>query len=89
MRPRGSLRQGSLLAVPGIEPFAEAPIVYEFAVKLPLPAELVVERMAEEGFLAGLPVEVGGESGLLVAVTEKRTRSEIDAYVAAMEKVVS
>ncbi len=45
--------------------------------------------MAEEGFLAGIPVETGGQSGLLVAVTEKRTRSEIDAYVAAMEKVVS
>ena len=45
--------------------------------------------MAEEGFLAGIPVEVGDESGLLVAVTEKRTRAEIDAYVDAMEKVVS
>jgi glycine dehydrogenase subunit 1 len=79
----------ALLAVPGIEPFAEAPIVYEFAVKSPLPADVVVERMAEEGFLAGLPIEIGGESGLLVAVTEKRTRSEIDAYAAAIEKVVS
>ena len=79
----------ALLAVPGIEPFAEAPIVYEFAVKSPLPADVVVERMAEEGFLAGLPIEIGGEGGLLVAVTEKRTRSEIDAYAAAIEKVVS
>ena len=79
----------AVLAVPGIEPFAAAPIVYEFAVKLPISPELVVDRMAEEGFLAGLPVEVGGESGLLVAVTEKRTRADIDAYVAAMEKVVS
>lgn len=79
----------ALLAVPGVEPFAEAPVVYEFAVKLPLPAEVVVERMADEGFLAGIPVETGGHSGLLVAVTEKRTRAEVDAYVAAMEKVVS
>ncbi len=44
--------------------------------------------MAEEGFLAGVPVAVGDRSGLLIAVTEKRTRAEIDAYVAAMEKVV-
>jgi glycine dehydrogenase subunit 1 len=79
----------ALLAVPGVEPFATTPVVYEFAVKLPLPAEVVVERMAEEGFLAGIPVETGGESGLLIAVTEKRTRAEIDAYVIAMEKVAS
>ena len=79
----------AVLAVPGVEPFAAAPVVYEFAVKLPISPELAVDRMAEEGFLAGLPVEVGGESGLLVAVTEKRTRADIDAYVAAMEKVVS
>ena len=48
----------------------------------------VVERMAEEGFLAGVALgdEYGG--GLLVAVTEKRTRAEIDAYAAAFEKVV-
>ena len=45
--------------------------------------------MADEGFLAGIPVEVGDRHGLLVAVTEKRTRAEIDAYVDAMEKVVS
>ena len=75
--------------MPGVEPFTAAPIVYEFAVKLPISAELAVDRMAEEGFLAGLPVEVGGDSGLLVAVTEKRTRADIDAYAAAMEKVVS
>ena len=44
--------------------------------------------MAEEGFLAGIPLgpEYGG--GLLVAVTEKRTRAEIDAYVSTMEKVL-
>jgi glycine dehydrogenase subunit 1 len=51
-------------------------------------ADVVVDRMAEEGFLAGVALgdEYGG--GLLVAVTEKRTRAEIDAYAAALEKVV-
>jgi hypothetical protein len=50
--------------------------------------------MAEEGFLAGVPVGlehgVVGDSGegLLVAVTERRTRDEIDAFVSALEKVV-
>jgi glycine dehydrogenase subunit 1 len=78
----------SLLAVEGIEPLAGAPTLREFAIRTPVPAATVVERMAEEGFLAGVPLgdEYGG--GLLVAVTEKRTREEIDRYVSTMEKVV-
>ena len=78
----------AVLAVEGVEPLAAAPVFREFAVRLPVPAETVVERMAEEGFLAGVPLgeEYGG--GLLVAVTERRTRADIDAYAAALEKVV-
>ena len=78
----------AVLAVEGVEPLATAPVLREFAVRVPVPAETVVERMADEGFLAGVPLgdEYGG--GLLVAVTERRTRAEIDAYVAALEKVV-
>ena len=61
----------------------------EFAVKTPLPAEAVVERLAEEGFLAGVALgEEHEPEGLLVAVTERRTREEIDAYAAAFEKVI-
>ncbi len=78
----------ALLGIDGLEPAAPAPVLREFAVRLPVPAEVAVERMAEEGFLAGIPLgdEYGG--GLLVAVTERRTRDEIDAYAAAMEKLV-
>ena len=79
----------ALLALPGVEPLVGAPVVREFAVRLPVSPEQVVEAMAEEGFLAGLPVEAEGRPGLLVAVTEKRTRAEIDAYISAMEKVVA
>ena len=78
----------ALLAVEGIEPLAGAPVLREFAIRTAVDPDVVVERMAEEGFLAGVALgeEYGG--GLLVAVTEKRTRAEIDAYVAALEKVV-
>jgi glycine dehydrogenase subunit 1 len=84
----------ALTAVPGIRLSVPAPTLREFAVDLPVPATTVIERMAEEGFLAGVPVSVkdgvvedGGDS-LLIAVTERRTRDEIDAFAAAMEKVV-
>ena len=80
----------SLLAIDGIEPLTGAtPTLREFAVTTPADPSVIVERMAEEGFLAGVPVgEEYGERGLLVAVTEKRTRDEIDRYVQTMEKVV-
>ncbi|MDQ4098139.1 MAG: glycine dehydrogenase, partial [Actinomycetota bacterium] len=87
----------ALLAIDGVEPLAGAPVLREFAVRTPVAAGTVVERMAEEGFLAGVPLEEeygaglrgpNAANGLLVAVTEKRTRDEIDAYVAAFEKVV-
>ena len=79
----------AVLCLPGARPLVEAPVVREFAVELPLSPEVVVERMADEGFLAGLPVAAEGKEGLLVAVTEKRTRAEMDAYVSALEKVVA
>jgi glycine dehydrogenase subunit 1 len=82
------------LAIPGVSLLAPAPTLREFALQLPVPADTAVARMAEEGFLAGVPVgiEAGvvrdGGDALLVAVTERRTRDEIDAFVSALEKVV-
>jgi glycine dehydrogenase subunit 1 len=75
----------ALLGIDGVAPVASAPVFREFGVRAPVPGEVIVERMAEEGFLAGVPLDDGG---LLVAVTEKRTRAQIDAYVTAFEKVV-
>ncbi len=81
-----------LLGVPGVEPLARAATVREFALSLPVASELAVERLADEGFLAGIPLDPsyvdGRENGLLVAVTERRTRAEIDAFVAAFDKAV-
>lgn len=78
----------AVLGLDGVEPMADGPVLREFAVRTAVDADAVVDRMAEEGFLAGIALgeEYGG--GLLVAVTEKRTRSEIDAYVTALAKAV-
>jgi glycine dehydrogenase subunit 1 len=78
----------ALLAIDGIDALASAPTLREFAVRTPIPAETVVDRMADEGFLAGIPLEDEYGEGLLVAVTEQRTRDEIDAYAAAFGKVI-
>jgi glycine dehydrogenase subunit 1 len=84
----------ALLSIPGVSLLAPAPTLREFAVELPVPAPVAVERMAEEGYLAGVPVGIeggvvrDGGDALLVAVTERRTRAEIDAFAACLEKVV-
>lgn len=62
----------------------------EFAVRLPKNAEVVAAAMAERGFIAGLPLAAlgaGGPNDLLIAVTERRTRAELDAFAAALEEV--
>jgi glycine dehydrogenase subunit 1 len=95
------LRQ-ALLGLDGVVPLTgDSPVVREFALGLPVPASVVIERLAEEGFLAGLDLAaLAGPDGdgsvsaehvegaLLVAVTERRTRSELDAYAAALDKAV-
>ncbi|MDQ6797433.1 MAG: aminomethyl-transferring glycine dehydrogenase subunit GcvPA, partial [Actinomycetota bacterium] len=81
----------AVLGIDGVEPVAGAPVLREFAVHLPVAADTVVERMVDAGFLAGIPLDpeyTGDSHGLLIAVTERRTRAEIDAYAAALQKVV-
>jgi glycine dehydrogenase subunit 1 len=70
----------------------DAPFVREFAVLLPMEPEDVVAGMAEHGFLAGIPLSVDYADlagGLLVAVTERRTRAELDSYVDALKQVLA
>lgn len=63
----------------------------EFAVRLPADPVRVCERASADGFLAGLPLGPalpgrGLDDALLVAVTEKRTREEIDALAEAVAR---
>jgi glycine cleavage system P protein (glycine dehydrogenase) subunit 1 len=69
-----------------------APFLREFTLRLPKSPERVVARLAREGILAGVPLKTfdrGLGDCLLVAVTEKRTKEEIDAYAAALAKAVA
>jgi len=70
----------------------ETSFAREFAVMTPEDPEVIVASMADRGFLAGIPIsdaypEFAG--GLLIAVTEKRTRAELDGYADALEEVLS
>jgi glycine dehydrogenase subunit 1 len=65
----------------------EGPTFNEFALRLPRDAEEIVEAMAGRGFHAGIPLApfgAGEKSDLLIAVTEKRTRAELDRFAEAL-----
>jgi glycine dehydrogenase subunit 1 len=83
----------SLCRIAGVQPLASAPVLREFAISTPVAPETLVERLVDDGFLAGVPIRAGFEGtaydgGLLVAATEKRTRGEIDAFASALERAV-
>ena len=57
--------------------FPDAPFLWEFAVELP-DVQRTNEALLEAGIVGGLDL---GNGAMLVAVTEKRTREELDAFV--------
>ena len=80
----------ALAALPGVSrAFPDEPCFKEFAVRLPRPATEVIDAMVERGYLAGVAIPGSGDDLLVVAVTERRTREEIDGFVAAMGEVLS
>src|SRR5712691_9664833 len=79
-----------LCETPGVEMlFPDAPFFKEFALRLPRPAIEVRDVLVERGILAGVPLPDADGHALLVAVTEKRDRGEIDRYAQAMTEVVT
>ncbi|MEX2556418.1 MAG: aminomethyl-transferring glycine dehydrogenase subunit GcvPA [Actinomycetota bacterium] len=80
-----------LIEVAGARPAFDAPIFKEFAVRLPADPVRVCERAAADGYLAGVPLTryLPGrdlDDALLVAVTERRTREEIDGLAEAVAR---
>jgi glycine dehydrogenase subunit 1 len=57
--------------------YPDAPFLWEFAVELP-DVEKANEALLESGIVGGLDL---GDGAMLVAVTEKRTKRELDAFV--------
>ena len=80
-----------LTAVPGVELLHAAPVVREFALRLDAPVERVLEYCAGRGMAAGYAL--GRDypehpDGLLVAITERRTRAQIDDLAAVLEAAI-
>ena len=76
-----------LTSLQGVEAmFPGKPFFKEFCIRLPRRSLEVRDALVERGFLAGASV---GEDGLLIALTERRTRAEIDGLTAALAEVLA
>jgi glycine dehydrogenase subunit 1 len=81
-----------LASVPGAELLHEAPVAREFALRLEAPVDGVLDHCAERGIAAGYPLGreyPEYEHGLLVAITERRTRGQIDALAEALGAAIA
>jgi glycine dehydrogenase subunit 1 len=77
-----------LTAIPGVDAaFPGAPFLREFAVRSARPAGEVRDAAIERGYLAGV-LDPDDPHLLIVAVTERRTRAEIDGLAAVLEEVL-
>jgi glycine dehydrogenase subunit 1 len=81
-----------LAELPGVQMANDGTFVREFAILLPIEPGVAIEGMAERGYLAGIALsgdypELPG--GLLVAVTEQRSKEQLDGYVSAMKEVIA
>jgi glycine dehydrogenase subunit 1 len=82
----------ALTGLPGVRALNDRPVVREFAVGLDAPIEEVVERCAAEGVNPGYPLGRDYEEhpdGLLVAITERRTRGDIDRLARVLGRTVA
>src|SRR5258705_5100640 len=81
-----------LTKIPGVSLRFTAPFFKEFTLQLPKSRERVIRRLMKARLLAGVPLrgfDRAYKDCLLVAVTEKRTKDEIDAYAAALAAAVA
>jgi len=76
----------TLTALDGVRALHEQPVVREFALTLDAPVAKVIERCVAEGVNPGYPL---GEDGLLVAITEQRSKADVDRLARVLGAAVA
>jgi len=87
-RDKAEYAKARLAAIPGVTVLQSAPTFNEFTLSLPKPAAALVEGMLKEGIAAGVPLGKfyeGLDNALVVTVTEKRSKKEIDHFATLLE----
>jgi glycine dehydrogenase subunit 1 len=91
MLQRTAYARKALAGVEGVELLHEQPVIREFAVRLTADVHDVIERCAAEGVNPGYPHGADYDEfddGLLVAITEQRTREDIDRLAEVLGRAV-
>lgn len=67
----------------------QAPFFNEFVIELPKPAKQVNSELIQKGFIGGfdLRADYKEPNRMLIAVTEQRTKQEIDQFIDALEEI--
>ncbi len=78
-----------ITAIPDFRLKFNRPFFREFVVETPAPPSKIISQLANKGILSGIDLQEidGKESGLLIAVTEKRTKLEMDRFVSELTKL--
>ncbi len=82
----------ALAAVAGVDLRFEGPFFREFVIDLPVPARRVKEELGRVGIWPGISCGCyydDMENSLLVSVTERHTREDIDSLASGLEAVIS
>jgi glycine dehydrogenase subunit 1 len=86
MLQRTAYARATLADLDGVTLLHEQPVVREFAVTLDAPVAAVIERCAAAGVNPGFPL---ADDGLLVAITEQRSRADIDRLAEVLGAAVA
>lgn len=81
----------SLQHLKGIEPVYPGEFFKEFLVRTEKPTQEIVDRLLEKKIFAGVPLSVfypEDKHSMLVAVTEKRSKQDIDLFVQSLSEVL-
>jgi len=86
---KAAYARDKMLGIPGVDMrFPGRYFFNEFVLELPSHADRAIRRLLQDGIAAGFPLVryyPDMENSLLVAVTEKRTKQQIDLFAHALE----
>ena len=90
-RDKAEYAKSQLVGIPGVTVLQSAVTFNEFTVFLPKSADAVVAELLTKDIVAGVPLGQyyqGSDNCLVVTVTEKRSKKEIDRLVRELREVV-